>query len=171
MRCGADRALAFGNPLREFANHETLGDISKMQIHRFHADESDAKDVASILAESVGAPTEAAIGELMQSCTSNSLTTLWVARCEDAPVGIVRLDSSDRSRCIITHIAVHPEWRGVGIGRRLIAFVRDDLRFGQLEAETDDDAVGFYRSCGFEIEPLGEKYPGVQRYKCVVRFQ
>ena len=140
-----------------------LGDISRMQIHRFHADESDAKDVASILAESVGAPTEAAVGEPMQSCTSNSLTTLWVARCEDTPVGIVRLDSSDRSRCIITHIAVHLEWRGVGTGRRLIAFVRDDLRFGQLEAETDDDAVGFYRSCGFEIEPLGEKYPGIQR--------
>ena len=142
-----------------------------MQIKRFDADKSDAQDVASILAESVGKPTEAAVEAFIQSCTSDILTTLWVAKCEGAPVGILRLHSSDRRRCIITHIAVHPEWKDRGIGRKLIEFIRDDLKFSQVEAETDDGAVGFYRSCGFEIEPLGEKYPGVQRYKCVIRFR
>ena len=142
-----------------------------MQIERFFADGLDAQDVARILAESVGEPTEAAIEALIQSCSADVFPMLWVARREGAPIGIVRLDSPNQARCIITHIAVHPEWRGQGIGRALIEFIRDDLRFEQVEAETDSDAVGFYKSCGFDIEPLGEKYPGVQRYKCVVCFR
>ena len=127
--------------------------------------------MARILAESAGEPTETAIEALIQSCIADVSPTLWVARRDGAPVGIVRLDSPNRTRCIITHIAVHPDWRGQGIGRTLIEFIRDDLRFEQVEAETDGDTVGFYKSCGFDIEPLGEKYPGVQRYKCVVRLR
>ena len=127
--------------------------------------------MSSILAESVGNPTEASVKALIQSCTSDSPATLWVARCVGAPVGILRSYSSERNRCIITHIAVHPEWKERGIGRKLIEFIRDDLKFVRIAVETDDGAVGFYRSCGFEIEPLGEKYPGVQRYRCVACFE
>lgn len=35
-----------------------------------------------------------------------------------------------------------------------------------ISAETDRDAVGFYRKYGFQITSLGEKYPGVERFKC-----
>lgn len=38
----------------------------------------------------------------------------------------------------------------------------------KIIAETDMDAVGFYRRYGFSIEALGEKYPGVERYKCTL---
>ena len=142
-----------------------------IRIEPCHPDESEAEDVASILAESVGKPTEASVEALIQSCTSDSPTTLWVARCAGAPVGILRLYSSERMHSIITHIAVHPEWRERGIGRKLIEFICDELKSDRIEAETDDGAVGFYRSCGFEIEPLGERYPGVQRYRCVACFE
>jgi ribosomal protein S18 acetylase RimI-like enzyme len=33
-------------------------------------------------------------------------------------------------------------------------------------AETDEEAVEFYRNIGFSIQSLGEKYPGVDRFKC-----
>lgn len=36
----------------------------------------------------------------------------------------------------------------------------------ELIAETDRDAVEFYRKYGFEIHSLGEKYPGVDRFHC-----
>lgn len=35
-----------------------------------------------------------------------------------------------------------------------------------LVAETDADAVGFYRHSGFEVMSLGEKYPGTERFSC-----
>ena len=142
-----------------------------IRIEPCHADESEAGDVASILAQSVGNPIEASVEALIQSCASDSPTTLWAARCAGTPVGILRLHSSERNRCIITHVAVHPEWQERGIGRKLIEFIRDELKFVRIETETDDGAVGFYRSCGFEIEPLGERYPGVQRYRCVTCFE
>ena len=36
-------------------------------------------------------------------------------------------------------------------------------------AETDRDAVDFYRSCGFTIESLGEKYPRIERFLCTLQ--
>jgi hypothetical protein len=30
------------------------------------------------------------------------------------------------------------------------------------------NAVNFYRNIGFEITSLGEKYPGVERFQCIL---
>ena len=49
----------------------------------------------------------------------------------------------------------------------LIEFVRSDLGFWQVGAETDDDAVEFYKSCGFAVESLGANSYGANRYKCL----
>jgi len=35
-----------------------------------------------------------------------------------------------------------------------------------LEAETDAEAVKFYKKMGFQIQSLGEKYPGIERFHC-----
>ncbi len=37
----------------------------------------------------------------------------------------------------------------------------------RVEAETHVGAVGFYEACGFEVESLGELYPGTERFRCV----
>ena len=38
-------------------------------------------------------------------------------------------------------------------------------------AETDDDAVGFYRKVGFSVQPLGNKYvAGINRYLCTLEI-
>ena len=34
-----------------------------------------------------------------------------------------------------------------------------------LGAETDQASVGFYQALGFTVESLGEKYPGVKRFR------
>ena len=36
----------------------------------------------------------------------------------------------------------------------------------EITAETDRDAVEFYRRVGFEVESLGEQYPGTERFLC-----
>ncbi|MDP5275306.1 GNAT family N-acetyltransferase [Chengkuizengella axinellae] len=66
----------------------------------------------------------------------------------------------------LKHIAVSPEQRYKGIGSLMINAMMNLTKSDQVIAETDDDAVDFYRSSGFTIYSLGEKYPGVERYRC-----
>ncbi len=53
-----------------------------------------------------------------------------------------------------------------GVGSKLIDFVCEKHQPQLLIAETDYDAVGFYRKYGFAVTTLGEKYPGCVRYLC-----
>ena len=69
----------------------------------------------------------------------------------------------------ICHIAVVEHARGRGIGNSIVTALREKYAMA-LEAETDDDAVGFYRKCGFGATVLykyfcGQKY---RRYTCVL---
>lgn len=84
-------------------------------------------------------------------------------------IGVIVLRPVENALFAILSIAVDPAQRGGGIGSKLIdaAFAR--LSCDELFAETDDDAVGFYRSYGFDIESLGEKYPGTVRYRCTLK--
>jgi hypothetical protein len=44
----------------------------------------------------------------------------------------------------------------------------EDLK--RIEAQTDDDSVGFYRKCGFDEERIVVDYPdgSAVRYNCVL---
>ena len=67
---------------------------------------------------------------------------------------------------IIRHIAVTPEERGSGIASSMIRFILKNSSIKKVIAETDKEAVNFYRKFGFHITSLGEKYPGVERFDC-----
>jgi ribosomal protein S18 acetylase RimI-like enzyme len=68
---------------------------------------------------------------------------------------------------VILNIAVDHNLRGNGIGSKLIEEIISLHNIITIEAETDKDAVNFYRSCGFAVTSLGEKYPGVERFLCL----
>lgn len=140
-----------------------------MEIERFRPGMPRGTEVATLLAESIGNATEEKLQELIQSCASDEFPSIWIARYNDEIVGVLRLDSRDIG-CTITHIATHPGFRRRGIGRKLVEFIREKLKFGHTVAETDDDGVSFYKACGFDIESQGKNEFGVQRYKCVRRF-
>jgi ribosomal protein S18 acetylase RimI-like enzyme len=72
---------------------------------------------------------------------------------------------SDNSMEIL-HIAVSPDERGSGYGRGIILETLEKEKPKVVFAETDEEAVEFYRNIGFSIQSLGEKYPGVERFKC-----
>ncbi|MDR3264006.1 MAG: GNAT family N-acetyltransferase [Clostridiales bacterium] len=51
----------------------------------------------------------------------------------------------------------------MGIGRMMIKELK--AKYDKpLEAETDDDAVGFYRKCGFETAEIARN--GIRRWIC-----
>ncbi|MEG0573277.1 MAG: GNAT family N-acetyltransferase, partial [Enterococcus sp.] len=61
-----------------------------------------------------------------------------------------------------------PNHRGLGIGSKMISFILEKYSLTFMFAETDKDAVEFYGNYGFKITSLGEKYPGVERFRCIL---
>ena len=91
---------------------------------------------------------------------------LYGVREEGALTGCIGIECLGADRLEIKHIAVVPAARGRGVGKALVKAVLQEHRPSVMVAETDLEAVGFYRGLGFEVESLGEKYPGVERFRC-----
>lgn len=70
----------------------------------------------------------------------------------------------------LKHIAVHPNHGNKGLGSKLIEEIQKLTSSAPIIAETDREAVNFYKKNGFIITSLGEKYPGVERFKCIYNF-
>ena len=66
----------------------------------------------------------------------------------------------------ILHIAVDEGVRHKGIGRNIICKLQQTYGL-PIEAETDDDAIDFYRKCGFKYTTFTKH--GVTRYACVLK--
>ncbi|MBC6297876.1 GNAT family N-acetyltransferase [Listeria sp. FSL L7-1517] len=73
-----------------------------------------------------------------------------------------------KSFCEILHLSVLPSFQKKGIGSHMIRQVIDvnpQLEF--IFAETDMDAVEFYRKFGFQIIKLPTKFPNTIRFLCI----
>jgi ribosomal protein S18 acetylase RimI-like enzyme len=64
----------------------------------------------------------------------------------------------------ILDLAVDPDYRSQGLGSFLIGRMIADHSPAKVTAETDDDAVDFYRKLGFNVVPFQSKW-GITRYK------
>lgn len=143
----------------QFANLSArLGDINVRDLFSIHEgwredDELNRKAINRAI-------------ELYSDCRNFHLFGVEVNGRVVGLIGVCRV--SDRVG-EIRHIVVHPSVRVRGIGRTMIAQIADRLDLAELIAETDTDAVGFYRRVGFNIESLGEKYPGRERFTCTWR--
>ena len=69
----------------------------------------------------------------------------------------------------ICHIAVSENARGRGCGSTMIAALHSKYNMS-IQAETDDDAIGFYRKCGFEATAINKQFGDntVRRWVCVL---
>lgn len=77
------------------------------------------------------------------------------------PIACIALTSGGQREAEITAIGVLPEWRHQGIARSLIFAACDHLGLQAVAAQTDADAVDFYRAVGFEMQRPGDRSPGV----------
>jgi ribosomal protein S18 acetylase RimI-like enzyme len=93
------------------------------------------------------------------------MTALLVAVRDGQIVGMVGYAVRD-SEVTVLHIATAESVRRHGIGTRLLAAVDEAIdRRLPLVAETDEMSIAFYEACGFTVESLGRKYPGVERFE------
>lgn len=81
-------------------------------------------------------------------------------------IGVIGYEKQPNESIKLNHISIQPESRDMGYGRLMISELIDLIKPNKIIAETDEESVDFYRKIGFEIISLGEKYPGVERYKC-----
>jgi ribosomal protein S18 acetylase RimI-like enzyme len=98
--------------------------------------------------------------------SNNSNRRLYEYHLGEEIIGIVGVEFISPIHCEIKHIAVSPHQRGLSVGSKMIKFICEKHCLSLLSAETDHDAVEFYRKFGFKIISLGEKYPGVERFRC-----
>lgn len=71
---------------------------------------------------------------------------------------------------LLEYIAVGVEAQGRALGRSMVDHLRARTGGGALVAETDDDAIGFYRALGFSVTtaPSDPRWPGRARYRCTL---
>lgn len=65
----------------------------------------------------------------------------------------------------LMHLAVKKEMRSRGIGKKIVDTLAGVFRLSDLLVWTDDEAVGFYKSIGFQIIQEETTLHGIKRYK------
>ncbi|MBR4473615.1 MAG: GNAT family N-acetyltransferase [Oscillospiraceae bacterium] len=105
----------------------------------------------------------------MEDLLNDQSVRVYVCENRGKKTGMMVLKFSDSGAEIIG-IAVPEKFRRRGIGRHLIQFAMESEDVKWIEAQTDDDSVGFYRKCGFTEERIVVDYPdgSVVRYNCVL---
>ncbi|NGZ75566.1 GNAT family N-acetyltransferase [Saccharibacillus alkalitolerans] len=86
---------------------------------------------------------------------------------EGETLGIIGYRPTGTGEITITHIAVEPESRGLGYGRGMMLELMVMEKPERVIAETDEEAVDFYRSIGFAVIGQGLSSSGLERFRCV----
>ena len=129
-------------------------------------DNLDDPSVRDIIGYSVY-PDPDKLDRTIDAYKSDDRLEMYGYQAEEELIGIIGIRKCESGGLKIEHIAVTPDFRGLGYGRGLVLETIEEKKPTVLIAETDEEAVDFYRNIGFEIESLGETYPGVERFKCV----
>ena len=115
-------------------------------------------------------PDEIRIIQEYEQYLSNQSRVLLGIQADTGLIGLIGFIFLSKNSVELKHIAIKPKYRGQGQGKKLINECINQYNVISIEAETDKDAVNFYRKIGFEITTLGEKYPGVERFKCLLNY-
>lgn len=121
-------------------------------------------EVLTLLKPSVFNPTPERLKDRAEKYSADKNTFVYACKIDGVYAGIVVLKTENNTAEILD-IAVKPEYRKHGIGRRLIDFIFSQFPIDNITAETDDEAVGFYKKCGFAVASVGAVC-GTKRYFC-----
>ena len=124
--------------------------------------------ILAVISLSQYMPTEEKLNRLADKYESDPDIFAYAYEDNGLVEGTIILKRLSSEEFEILGIATDPAHRNQGIASELISFFAASHKCSVIRAETDDDAVGFYRKYGFHIDSLGEKYPGTVRYLCTL---
>lgn len=123
-------------------------------------------EILPILAESMYMPTKEKLSVRVEKYMNSSRIIALGVRRDNKFCGILIMEDKEGNELYLLDVAVLKDSQNQGIGRAMITYVQETYKPRCIIAETDDDAVNFYRKVGFKVKSLGEKYPGITRYEC-----
>ena len=121
--------------------------------------------IYELLTPSVFNPTEERLLNRAKKYQEDEETNVYVYKEDNEYKGIVVFEIVNNSATILD-IAVKPEYQGQGIGSILIDFIFDQFEVDNITAETDDDAIGFYKKYGFTVADTKVNFD-VKRYSII----
>lgn len=97
-------------------------------------------------------------------------TEIFTCLNEDKIVGMLVLTINGDNCAEIIGIAVHSSFQKQGVGSFMVRESANKMNLHMILAETDDDAVGFYKNMGFDITKEVKHYGNgsVDRYRCLL---
>ena len=121
-------------------------------------------EVLALLKPSVYNPTPERLKSRAEKYSADKNIFVYACKNSEKYIGIV-VFVTENGTAEILDIAVKPEYRKHGIGRKLIDFIFNRFPVDTIIAETDDEAVEFYKKCRFTITPTKE-VSDTRRYFC-----
>ena len=121
-------------------------------------------EVLTLLAPSVYNPTPERLKHRAEEYAADSNVKAYACNNSEKYIGIV-VFVTENGTTEILDIAVKPEYRKHGIGRKLIDFIFNRFPVDTIITETDDETVGFYKRYGFAVTPTKE-FSDIRRYFC-----
>lgn len=121
-------------------------------------------EVLTLLKPIVYNPTPERLKHRAEKYSADKKINVYACKIDGVYAGIV-VFKTENDTAEILNIAVKPEYRKNGIGRSLIDFIFNQFSVDTITAETDDEAVGFYKRCGFDVIGFGMKCNN-KRYIC-----
>ena len=122
-------------------------------------------DILKLLTPSVFNPTEERLLNRAKKYGEDENTDIYAYKDNGEHKGIVVFKTQNSSAAILD-IAVKPDYQCQGIGSKLIDFIFNSFNVNNITAETDDDAIGFYKKYGFIVADTKVKFD-TKRYTCV----
>lgn len=124
-----------------------------------------ASAILHLLAPSVFNPAPERLLSRAEKYQADDKTSVFAYSENGEYKGIIVFKVEDNTAEILD-IAVIPEYQGNGIGSRLINYIFSKFAVSKITAETDDDAIGFYKKYGFTVIYTKLNHD-TKRYVCV----
>jgi len=121
--------------------------------------------ISELLAPSVYNPTKERLLNRAKKYFEDKNIYIYAFKQNDFYRGIVVFKIENNSAQILD-IAIKPEYQRKGIGTKILDFIVSEFKIDKIIAETDDDAISFYRKYGFSVSEMETEYD-TKRYECI----
>ncbi len=122
-------------------------------------------DMLKLLAPSVYNPTQERLQNRAKKYQKDENSNIYACK-EDGEYKAIIVFKIVNNSAAILDIAVRPEYQGQGIGSKLIDFIFNSFKVDNITAETDGDAIGFYKKYGFTVADTKVE-SDTKRYVCI----
>lgn len=122
------------------------------------------EDILELLAPSVFNPTPERLLSRVEKYQADDKVKAYTHSENGEYKGIIVFKIKEQTAEILD-IAVKPEYQGKGIGSRLIDYIFSKFQVNKITAETDDDAIDFYKKYGSTVIDT-KLNRGTIRYVC-----